>query len=145
MDWPLYAELSTEEPDGWTIFHSAWCDYNVDRETVNLVLKLRTNYPGGNELISGAATFEPIDTAWIAVVWTRMGIRLDAVAGLPDRRCRRHCVAQAPSSSVTVRVAVNRPPGWCRALRFPELNRDRCCTAFAAIGAVWVHRLVLGS
>lgn len=75
----LYAKFSREEPDDWTIFHSASCDYYVERGVVTLILRLRVHYPGGNELIDASATFEPVDHAWSAVLWTNIGIRLEAV------------------------------------------------------------------
>lgn len=75
----LYAKFSREEPDDWTIFHSASCDYYFERGVVRLILKLRVHYPGGNELIDASATLQPVDHAWTAVVWTNIGLRLEAV------------------------------------------------------------------
>lgn len=76
----LYATFTTEAPDDWAVFHTDSCLYQVSGGTVTLRLKIRVHYPGGNDLIEGSTSFERVDADWTAVVWTKFGIRLEAIA-----------------------------------------------------------------
>jgi hypothetical protein len=70
-------EFSTEDPEDWAVFHSESCLYSVERGSINLTLRMRVHYPGGNELVETSARFEPLDEEWSALVWTNLGIRLE--------------------------------------------------------------------